>query len=127
MEKTRILYFITALDQGGAQNSVLTTLKRLDKREFEAHLAAGKGGRLDGKVKREFKNLHFIPALRHDVRPSYSNGAFDAQAPPAHCAYQCSQSRYFGAHCGAYFLEKGQSGAYFPRFGFCQRTRSKTF
>ena len=71
MEKTKILYFITALDQGGAQNSVLTTLKRLDKREFETHLAAGKGGRLDGKVKREFKNLHFIPALRHDVRPRY--------------------------------------------------------
>ncbi len=71
MEKTRILYFITALDQGGAQNSVLTTIKRLDRREFETHLAAGKGGRLDGKVKREFKNIHFIPALRHDVRPRY--------------------------------------------------------
>ena len=71
MEKTKVLYFITALDQGGAQNSVLTTIKRLDKREFETHLAAGKGGRLDGKVKREFKNLHFIPALRHDVHPRY--------------------------------------------------------
>ncbi len=71
MEKTKILYFITALDQGGAQNSVLTTLKRLDKREFETYLAAGKGGRLDGKAKREIKNLFFISALRHDVRPRY--------------------------------------------------------
>lgn len=71
MAKTKILYFITALDQGGAQNSVLTTVKRLDRREFEPYLAAGKGGRLDGKVKREFKNLFFISALRHDVRPRY--------------------------------------------------------
>lgn len=71
MAKTKILYFITALDQGGAQNSVLTTVKRLDRREFEPYLAAGKGGRLDGKAKRELKNLHFIPALRHDVRPRY--------------------------------------------------------
>lgn len=71
MAKTKILYLITALDQGGAQNSVLTTIKRLDKREFECYLAAGKGGRLDGKAKRELKNLHFIPALKHDVRAKY--------------------------------------------------------
>lgn len=71
MAKTKILYFITALDQGGAQNSVLTTVKRLDKREFEPYLAAGKGGRLDGKAKREHKNLFFIPALKHDVRARY--------------------------------------------------------
>ncbi len=71
MVKTKILYLITALDQGGAQNSVLTTIKRLDKREFECYLAAGKGGRLDGKAKRELKNLHFIPALKHDVRVKY--------------------------------------------------------
>ncbi len=71
MPKTKILYLITTLDQGGAQNSVLTTMKRLDGREFEAYLAAGKGGRLDGKVKREFKNVNFISALRHDVRPRY--------------------------------------------------------
>ena len=71
MAKTKILYIITALDQGGAQNSVLTTLKRLDRREFEPYLAAGPGGRLDGKVKREFKNVYFVSALRHDVRPRY--------------------------------------------------------
>ncbi len=72
MKKVRILYLITALDQGGAQNSVLTTIKRLDKREFEPYLAAGPGGRLDGKVKREFKNLYFISALKHDVRMRYA-------------------------------------------------------
>ncbi len=72
MAKVKILYIITALDQGGAQNSVLTTLKRLDRREFEPYLAAGAGGRLDGKTKREFKNLYFIPALKHDVRPRYA-------------------------------------------------------
>ena len=71
MSKIKILYFITSLDQGGAQNSVLTTIKKLDHREFEPYLAAGPGGRLDGKVKREFKNVYFISALRHDVRPRY--------------------------------------------------------
>jgi len=71
MAKTKILYFITALDQGGAQNSVLTTIKKLNRREFEPYLAAGPGGRLDGKVKREFKNVFFISALRHDVCPRY--------------------------------------------------------
>lgn len=71
MAKIKILYLITALDQGGAQNSVLTTVKRLNKREFEPYLAAGKGGRLDGKTKREFPRLYFIPALKHDVRPRY--------------------------------------------------------
>ena len=71
MPKTKILYLITALDQGGAQNSVLTTIKRIDHREFEPYLAVGKGGRLDGKVKREFKNVYFVSALRHDIRPRY--------------------------------------------------------
>lgn len=71
MAKTKILYLITSLDQGGAQNSVLTTIKKLDRREFEPYLAAGPGGRLDGKVKREFKNIYFISALRHDVRKRY--------------------------------------------------------
>lgn len=71
MAKTKILYLITAFDQGGAQNSVLTTVKRLDRREFEPYVAAGPGGRLDGKVKREFKNVHFISALRHDVHLRY--------------------------------------------------------
>ncbi len=71
MTKTKILYLITALDQGGAQNSVLTTIKRLDRREFEPYLASGKGGRLDGRVKREFKNVYFLSALKHDVRARY--------------------------------------------------------
>ena len=67
MEKTKILYFITRLDLGGAQASVLTTLKGLNKQQFEPYLAAGQGGRLDGKIKNEVKNLFFISALRHDV------------------------------------------------------------
>ena len=38
MEKTKILYFITRLDLGGAQASVLTTLKGLNKQQFEPYL-----------------------------------------------------------------------------------------
>lgn len=69
MEKTKILYFITRLDQGGAQASVLMTLKNLNKQQFEAYLACGVGGRLDGKIKNDAKNIFFLSALRHDVRP----------------------------------------------------------
>ena len=68
MEKTKILYFITRMDQGGAQASVLMTLKTLNKQQFEAYLASGPGGRLDGKVKNDAKNasmklkdyIHFL-------------------------------------------------------------------
>lgn len=69
MEKTKILYFITRLDQGGAQASVLMTLKNLNKQQFETYLACGAGGRLDGKMKIDAKNIFFLSALRHDVRP----------------------------------------------------------
>lgn len=69
MEKTKILYFITRLDQGGAQASVLMTLKNLNKQQFETYLACGVGGRLDGKIKSDAKNIFFLSALRHDVRP----------------------------------------------------------
>lgn len=71
MEKTKILYFITRLDQGGAQASVLMTMKTLNKQQFDAYLSSGAGGRLDGKVKNDAKNIFFISALRHDIRPRY--------------------------------------------------------
>ena len=71
MEKTKILYFITRMDQGGAQASVLTTLKTLNKQQFETYLATGPGGRLDGRLKNDARNVFFITALRHDIRPKY--------------------------------------------------------
>ncbi len=71
MEKTKILYFITRLDQGGAQASVLITLKNLNKQQFEAFLATGTGGRLEGKVKNDPSHVFFITALRHRVHPKY--------------------------------------------------------
>lgn len=71
MEKTKILYFITRMDQGGAQASVLTTLKTLNKQQFETYLATGPGGRLDFKLKNDAGRVFFISALRHDIRPRY--------------------------------------------------------
>lgn len=71
MHKTKILYFITRMDQGGAQASVLMTLKSLNKQQFEPYLASGKGGRLDGKVKNDAKNVFFISMLKHDIRVKY--------------------------------------------------------
>lgn len=71
MEKTKILYFITRLDQGGAQASVLSTLKTINKQQFDTYLATGPGGRLDHKFKGEERHLFFIKALKHDVKAKY--------------------------------------------------------
>lgn len=71
MEKTRILYFITRLDQGGAQASVLATMKTINKQQFDTYLATGPGGRLDGKFKGDPKHLFFVKALKHDVKAKY--------------------------------------------------------
>lgn len=71
MNKTKILYFITMLDQGGAQESVLTTIKGLDRNRFEPYLAVGKGGRLDDQAKRAVRNLTFLTALRRPVKAKY--------------------------------------------------------
>jgi len=67
MAKKKVLYLITALDQGGAQQSVLTSVKRVAGGEFETYLAVGKGGRLDQKAQKKIKNLYFLSALKHDV------------------------------------------------------------
>ncbi len=71
MEKTKILYFITRMDQGGAQASVLLTLKNLNKQQFEAFLATGPGGRLENKVKQDAQHLFIISALRHPIHGKY--------------------------------------------------------
>ena len=71
MQKTKILYFITRLDQGGAQASVLATMKTINKQQFDTYLATGPGGRLDGKFKAEPDHLLFIKALKHDVKAKY--------------------------------------------------------
>ena len=71
MQKTKILYFITRLDQGGAQASVLATMKTINKQQFDTYLATGPGGRLDGKFKGEPDHLFFIKALKHDVKAKY--------------------------------------------------------
>ena len=71
MEKTKILYFITRMDQGGAQASVLMTMKNLNKQQFEAFLATGPGGRLDGRVKADADHVFFISALRHPIQFKY--------------------------------------------------------
>lgn len=71
MQKTKILYFITRLDQGGAQASVLATMKTINKQQFDTYLATGPGGRLDSKFKGEPGHLFFIKALKHDVKAKY--------------------------------------------------------
>ena len=71
MQKTKILYFLTRMDQGGAQGSVLTTMKTINKQHFETFLAVGKGGRLDAKIKNDTEHTFFISALKHDTAAKY--------------------------------------------------------
>ena len=71
MQKTKLLYCITRLDQGGAQASVLATMKTINKQQFDTYLATGPGGRLDSKFKGEPSHLFFIKALKHDVKAKY--------------------------------------------------------
>lgn len=71
MQKTKIIYFITRMDQGGAQASVLTTVKTINRQQFETYVATGVGGRLDGKLQQQAKNVFFIKALKHDTHPKY--------------------------------------------------------
>jgi len=63
MQKTKVLYFITRMDQGGAQASVLLTLKNVNKQQFATYLATGPGGRLDGKLKHDSQNVFFTRSL----------------------------------------------------------------
>lgn len=69
--KTKILYLITRMDQGGAQASVLTSMKHINRQQFEPYLATGKGGRLDIKIKNDTAHVFFVSALRHDVSAKY--------------------------------------------------------
>ena len=71
MQKTKILYFLTRMDQGGAQASVLATMKTINKQQFETFLAVGPGGRLDAKIKSDTQHVFFISALKHDTAAKY--------------------------------------------------------
>lgn len=69
MAKRKIAFIITQLQLGGAQKSVLYSVNNLPKKEFETYLLCGKGGSLDGKVKKDIKNLFFIPSLVRQINP----------------------------------------------------------
>ena len=67
MARRKIAFIITKLELGGAQKSVLYSVKNLPKNKFETYLLCGPGGFLDEKAKKEIKNLFFIPALKREI------------------------------------------------------------
>lgn len=76
MAKRKIAFIVTKLDLGGAQKSVLYSVQNLPKDKFETYLLCGNGGFLDGQVKKEIKNLFFIPNLVRQINPLQDALAF---------------------------------------------------
>lgn len=68
MKKVKVVHIITQLQLGGAQKSVIYTVRHLDDR-FEAFLLAGTGGYMDIQAKATVKNLIFIRHLQRAVNP----------------------------------------------------------
>lgn len=76
MANIKIAFIITKLELGGAQKSVLYSVKNLNKPPIRTYLLCGKGGYLDKQAKKDIKNLFFIPALQRDISPLKDLKAF---------------------------------------------------
>jgi len=76
MSNKKIVFIITKLELGGAQKSVLYSVKNLNRPPLKTYLICGKGGYLDKKAKKDFKNLFFIPDLQREISPFKDLKAF---------------------------------------------------
>ena len=65
---TKIAFIITKLELGGAQKSVLYSVRHIGD-NFEPFLLCGQGGYLDKYAKDHIKNLYFIPNLVRRINP----------------------------------------------------------
>jgi glycosyltransferase involved in cell wall biosynthesis len=63
----KVLHIITKLEFGGAQGNTIYTVAHLDKNLFDAKLAAGPGGILDGKV--PAAAMIYAPRLARAINP----------------------------------------------------------
>ena len=76
MANKKIAFIITKLELGGAQKSVLYSVKNLNHPPFKTYLLCGKGGFLDKTAKRNIKGLFFIPDLVREISPIKDIKAF---------------------------------------------------
>jgi glycosyltransferase involved in cell wall biosynthesis len=68
-EKIKVVHIITLLELGGAQQTVLTLLKKLDRDQFSPVLFCGRGGILDASAIETGIPVRFIPGLGRAIRP----------------------------------------------------------
>ena len=76
MQTIKIAFIITKLELGGAQKSVLYSVKNLNRPPLKTYLICGRGGYLDKEAKKSIKNLFFIPALQREISPLKDLKAF---------------------------------------------------
>lgn len=69
MKKTNIAIVITRLDLGGAQKIALYLAENLDKKKFNVHLIAGKGGDLDIEALKLIKKDVIVNLFNEIVHP----------------------------------------------------------
>ncbi len=73
MTRARVLHLITHLDIGGAQDNTLLTAERLNRREYDVHLASGSSGRWLERAYQYADEVYFINHLRQgrrDIQPA---------------------------------------------------------
>ena len=76
MANKKIAFIITKLELGGAQKSVLYSVKNLNRPPIKTYLLCGKGGYLDKEAKKNIKGLFFIPDLVREISPLKDLKAF---------------------------------------------------
>ena len=67
MANKKIAFIITKLELGGAQKSVLYSVRNLNRPPLKTYLLCGKGGFLDKTAKKNIKSLFFIPDMVREI------------------------------------------------------------
>ena len=76
MANKKIAFIITKLELGGAQKSVLYSVKNINRPPFKTYLLCGKGGFLDKTAKKSIKAIFFIPDMVREISPVKDIKAF---------------------------------------------------
>ena len=71
MANKKIAFIITKLELGGAQKSVLYSVKNINRPPFKTYLLCGKGGFLDKTAKKTIKAIFFIPDMVREILQKY--------------------------------------------------------
>ena len=72
MRKFNLLHFVTKLELGGAQQSILYALKNFDRNHFRVFLVSGTEGFLvEEALRLPRTQVILLPGLKHPIRPPY--------------------------------------------------------